>query len=125
MYQSQAAIGITSPEEPALGSVHLALGCTEQDSDWVYTSQANYDREIELIFRGESWNFVALEAEIPNPGTSSEGMWVRLPLSLPGLKITRVAVFEKRCAHRGAEFCRPSQGNTRNLSAPTTNGRSI
>ena len=36
--------------------------------DWVYTSPAIYQREIKRIFHGPTWNFVALEAEVPNPG---------------------------------------------------------
>ena len=36
--------------------------------DWIYTSPAIYQREIERIFHGPTWSFVALEAEIPNPG---------------------------------------------------------
>ena len=33
--------------------------------DWVYTDQAIYEREVERIFHGPTWNYVALEAEIP------------------------------------------------------------
>ena len=36
--------------------------------DWVYTSQEIYELEVERIFRGKTWNYVALEVEIPNPG---------------------------------------------------------
>ena len=36
--------------------------------DWVYTDEAIYQREIERIFHGPTWNYVALEAEIPNAG---------------------------------------------------------
>ena len=36
--------------------------------DWVYTDEAIYQREIERIFHGPTWNYVALEAEIPNTG---------------------------------------------------------
>ena len=36
--------------------------------DWVYTDENIYRREIERIFHGPTWNYVALEAEIPNPG---------------------------------------------------------
>ena len=36
--------------------------------DWVYTDQDIYRREVERIFHGPTWNYVALEAEIPNPG---------------------------------------------------------
>src|SRR5262249_33913832 len=35
--------------------------------DWVYTDETIYKREIERIFHGPTWNYVALEAEIPNP----------------------------------------------------------
>jgi hypothetical protein len=34
----------------------------------VYSSQELYDLEQERIFRGPVWSFVALEAEIRNPG---------------------------------------------------------
>ena len=44
-----------------------AAGLTEIP-DWVYTSPAIYAREVERIFHGRTWNFVALEAEIPNAG---------------------------------------------------------
>ncbi len=36
--------------------------------DWVYTDEAIYAREVERIFHGRTWNYVALEAEIPDPG---------------------------------------------------------
>src|SRR5262249_56609681 len=33
--------------------------------DWVYTDQTIYEREIEKIFHGRTWNYVALESEVP------------------------------------------------------------
>ena len=36
--------------------------------NWVYTDPAVFQREQERIFEGPSWNYVCLEAEIPNPG---------------------------------------------------------
>ena len=36
--------------------------------DWVYTDKTIYEREVEKIFHGRTWNYVALEAEVPNPG---------------------------------------------------------
>ena len=32
--------------------------------DWVYTDETIYRREIERIFHGRTWNYVALEAEL-------------------------------------------------------------
>ena len=34
----------------------------------VYTDPEIYAREQELLFQGPTWNFLALECEIPNPG---------------------------------------------------------
>ena len=36
--------------------------------DWVYTDETVYQREVERIFHGRTWNYVALEAEIANAG---------------------------------------------------------
>ena len=35
---------------------------------WIYTDPKIYQRELELIFRGPTWNYVGLECEIPNVG---------------------------------------------------------
>ena len=54
-----------APNEPAL--VWPADGL-QAIPDWVYTSETIYRREIDRIFHGRTWNFVALEAELPEPG---------------------------------------------------------
>ena len=36
--------------------------------DWVYTDQTIYEREVEKIFHGCTWNYVALECEVPKAG---------------------------------------------------------
>ena len=36
--------------------------------DWVYTDQRIYELEHERIFLGPTWNYIALEAELPKPG---------------------------------------------------------
>ena len=35
---------------------------------WVYQDEANYKREMQRLFEGPTWNFVCLEADIPNKG---------------------------------------------------------
>ena len=86
--------------------------------DWVYTDQAIYDREVERIFHGRTWNYVALEAEVPNPGD-----FIRSNVGPTPVVVTRgvdgaIHVFENRCAHRAAEFCRELAGNARELVCP-------
>ncbi|WP_324741222.1 aromatic ring-hydroxylating dioxygenase subunit alpha [Pseudomonas veronii] len=86
--------------------------------DWVYTSHAVYDREVERIFHGRTWNFVALEAEIPNTGDYKRSYVGPTPVVVARAEDGSVNVFENRCAHRGAEFCRHSQGNAKEFVCP-------
>lgn len=119
MYQSQAVIGTTyAPKDPPLDECVWPADALHNIPDWVYTSQAIYDREIERIFRGDTWNFVALEAEIPNPGDYKRGYIGSTPIVIARAEDQTIAVFENRCAHRGAEFCRSNQGNTKDFICP-------
>jgi phenylpropionate dioxygenase-like ring-hydroxylating dioxygenase large terminal subunit len=86
--------------------------------DWVYTSDAIYAREVERIFQGRSWNFVALEAEIPAPGDFKRSFAGPTPVVVAREKDGSVHVFENRCAHRGSEFCRPYRGNAKEFVCP-------
>ncbi len=86
--------------------------------DWLYTSQSIYDREIERIFHGRTWNFVALEAEIPNPGDYKRSYVGPTPVVVARDTDGSVHVVENRCAHRGVEFCRQSRGNANEFVCP-------
>jgi len=86
--------------------------------DWVYTSQSVYDREIERIFKGRTWNFVALEAEIPAPGDYKRSYVGPVPVVVSRAEDGSIHVFENRCVHRGAEFCRTSRGNAKEFVCP-------
>jgi anthranilate 1,2-dioxygenase large subunit len=86
--------------------------------DWVYTDQRIHTLEQERIFQGRTWNYVGLDCEIPEPGC-----WVRsfvggLPVVLARAEDGSVHVFENRCAHRGAEFCRAWKGQDTRLACP-------
>lgn len=86
--------------------------------DWLYTSQWIYDREMERIFHGRSWSFVALEAEIPKTGDFKRSYVGPTPVVVARDEAGDVHVFENRCAHRGVEFCRHSRGNTSEFVCP-------
>jgi apoptosis-inducing factor 3 len=86
--------------------------------DWVYTDQWIYEREVEKIFHGKTWNFVALECEIPDPGD-----FIRSNVGPTSVIVSRaqdrsINVFENRCAHRAAEFCRTLSGNVKEFVCP-------
>jgi anthranilate 1,2-dioxygenase large subunit len=119
MYQSQTVIGRTLREKDApLAECKWPEDALHYIPDWVYTSQAVYDLEIERIFRGKSWNFVALEAEIPEAGDYKRSYVGPVPVVVSRADDGSINVFENRCAHRGAEFCRHAQGNTREFVCP-------
>jgi anthranilate 1,2-dioxygenase large subunit len=119
MYQSQAVIGITNAaKNPPIEECVWPADALDNIPDWVYTSQALYDREMERIFRGDTWNFVALEAEIPNTGDYKRGFVGSTPVVIARAEDGTIAVFENRCAHRGAEFCRTHQGNAKEFVCP-------
>lgn len=89
--------------------------------DWVYTSPEVYQREIERIFHGRSWNYVALEAEVANPGDYKRSFVGPTPVVVSRNTDGTIHVFENRCAHRGVEFCRQHRGNAKEFVCPYHN----
>ena len=86
--------------------------------DWVYTDEKIYRREVERIFHGPTWNYVGLEAEVPNPGDFKRSHVGPTPVILTRDRGGAVRVVENRCAHRGAELCRAGRGNAKELVCP-------
>ncbi|HEV8036478.1 FAD-dependent oxidoreductase [Yoonia sp.] len=86
--------------------------------DWVYTNQDVYDREVERIFQGPTWNYVALECEVPNTGDFVRSYVGPTPVVVSRDEDGEVHVFENRCSHRAAEFCRELRGNSTEFVCP-------
>jgi apoptosis-inducing factor 3 len=86
--------------------------------DWVYTDQTIYEREVEKIFHGRTWNYVALECEISNPGDYIRSNVGPTPVVVARADDGSINVFENRCAHRAAEFCRELSGNAKEFVCP-------
>ncbi len=86
--------------------------------DWVYTDQHIYEREIERIFHGRTWNFVALEAEVPDAGDFIRSHVGPTPVVVARAEDGSINVFENRCAHRASEFCRELRGTAKEFVCP-------
>ncbi len=86
--------------------------------DWVYTDQAIYEREVERIFHGRTWNYVALECELPKPGDYIRSNVGPTPVIVAWAADGSISVFENRCSHRAAEFCRELSGNVKEFVCP-------
>jgi anthranilate 1,2-dioxygenase large subunit len=77
----------------------------------VFIDPAIYAREQERIFRGPVWSYVALDAELPNPGDYKATFVGDTPVVISRDKDGAVHAFVNRCAHRGALVCRELRGN--------------
>src|SRR4029453_8278175 len=86
--------------------------------DWVYTDQTIYEREVEKIFHGRTWNYVALECEVPKAGDFIRSNVGPTPVVVVRGDDGSINVFENRCAHRAAEFCRELSGNAKEFVCP-------
>ena len=77
----------------------------------VYSSEAIYAREQERIYRGPTWNFLGLEAEIPRSGDYKSSFVGDTPVVMTRAEDGTLAAWVNRCAHRGAVVCRLPRGN--------------
>src|SRR5690242_795267 len=69
---------------------------------WVYQDEPNYKREMQRLFEGATWNFVCLEADIPNKGDYRTNQLGDMPVIMVRDADGKINCFENRCAHRGA-----------------------
>lgn len=77
----------------------------------VFSSDEVYLREQERIYRGETWSFLGLEAEIRNPGDFKSTYVGDTPVVMTRAEDGTLAAWVNRCAHRGAVVCRLRRGN--------------
>jgi anthranilate 1,2-dioxygenase large subunit len=77
----------------------------------LFTDAEIYRREQEKIFSGPHWNFVALAAELPQPGDFKTTFLGDTPIVVTRDKAGALHAFVNRCAHRGALVCREMRGN--------------
>ena len=77
----------------------------------LYHDPEAYQREQERIFRGPTWNFLGLEAEIPNPGDFRTTYVGDRPVIVNRDASGTIHALVNRCAHRGAMVRREMSGN--------------
>jgi anthranilate 1,2-dioxygenase large subunit/terephthalate 1,2-dioxygenase oxygenase component alpha subunit len=77
---------------------------------WIYSDQDVYAQEQERIFRGPTWNFLCLEAELPEPGTYRTSSLGEMPVVVTRDAEGKLNAFENRCAHRGSLLCLNERG---------------
>jgi phenylpropionate dioxygenase-like ring-hydroxylating dioxygenase large terminal subunit len=83
---------------------------------WVYSDRELYDLEQERIFRGATWSFLCLEAELPKPNTYRTSSLGAMPVVVTRDGDGKLNAFENRCAHRGSLLCITERGEARNIT---------
>jgi phenylpropionate dioxygenase-like ring-hydroxylating dioxygenase large terminal subunit len=83
---------------------------------WVYQDEDVYAREQECIYRGATWNFLGLEAELPQAGDFKTTFVGDMPVVLARGGDGELNCFENRCAHRGALLCLADRGNAKEIA---------
>lgn len=68
----------------------------------VYSDENTAAREQERIFRGATWNYLCLEAELPEAGSYRTTFVGETPVVVVKDADGEIYAFENRCAHRGA-----------------------
>ncbi|HET8744669.1 MAG TPA: aromatic ring-hydroxylating dioxygenase subunit alpha [Ramlibacter sp.] len=77
----------------------------------VFQREDVLEAEQRRIFEGPVWNFLGLEAEVPNAGDFKSTFVGRMPVVMTRDTDGEVYAFENRCAHRGALICLDEFGN--------------
>ncbi|MGE0482556.1 MAG: Rieske 2Fe-2S domain-containing protein [Gammaproteobacteria bacterium] len=77
----------------------------------LFYDQAVYDEEQRHLFRGPTWNFLGLGAEVPAHGDFKATFVGDTPVVLTRGRDGELHCWVNRCAHRGALVCREPRGH--------------
>ena len=82
----------------------------------LYTDPEQYRVEQQRIFKGPTWNYLCLTAELPAPGE-----WVATTVGEVAVIVARgpdgdISAFVNRCAHRGNLLCLTGKGHGKEIT---------
>lgn len=83
---------------------------------WVYTDPQVYAQEQLKIFRGKTWSYLGLEAEVPQPGSYKTTYIGETSVLLTRAEDGSLHAMVNRCAHRGNMVCREAFGTAKKLN---------
>lgn len=82
----------------------------------LYTDPEQYRLEQERIFKGPTWNYLCLGAEIANPGDFVATTIGEVEVIVARDASGTINGFVNRCAHRGNLLCFERRGNAKEIS---------
>ncbi|MEN9982276.1 MAG: Salicylate 5-hydroxylase, large oxygenase component [Pseudomonadota bacterium] len=99
-------------------AIHWETKGTSRIPFAVYTDTDIHKKELERFFYKAHWNYVGLEAEIPNLGDFKRTVVGERSVIMTRSQDGQIHVVENVCAHRGVAFCRERHGNKKELVCP-------
>lgn len=83
-----------------------------------YTDAELHKKELERFFYTKHWNYIGLEAEVPNAGDYKRTVVGERSVIMVRDADGGISVVENVCAHRGMQFCRERHGNKKEFVCP-------
>ncbi|MCC4254499.1 aromatic ring-hydroxylating dioxygenase subunit alpha [Sphingobium naphthae] len=83
---------------------------------WLFQREDVYAREQQRIFKGDSWSYLCLEAEVPEIGDFVATRVGDQPVLVTRGHDDQIYAFENRCAHRGALLALVDRGNAKDFT---------
>lgn len=81
----------------------------------LYQEPSVLDQEQRRIYEGATWNYLCLEAELPQSGTYRTAQVGNAPVIVTRGDDGEIYAFENRCTHRGALICLERSGHARDF----------
>ena len=83
---------------------------------WVYQDEEIYREEQKKIWLGDTWSYLCLEAELPQPKSFVTTFIGEMPVVVTRDAAGALHAWENRCAHRGALVCMQPRGSAERFS---------
>ena len=83
---------------------------------WAFSDEKIYQEEQEKIFRGPTWNYLCLEADVPKPGDYRTAVVGEIPIIVSRDEQGQIHAMVNRCAHKGALVCLKKHDNVKKLA---------
>lgn len=83
----------------------------------LFASEELFELEQKLVF-GRTWNFLALESQIPKPNDFFSTWIAKTPVLVTRDAKNKVHAFLNACRHKGAAVSRTEKGNSKYLVCP-------
>lgn len=83
---------------------------------WAYSDADNLKAEQQRVYEGATWNYLCLEADVPNVGDYVSTFVGQTPVIVARARDGQLYAFENRCSHRGALIALEDSGHVKHFT---------